>query len=221
MKKNLIVFDIDGTLTDSVKQHITAFREVLGEIGVRDVDADFKSFKHHTDSFIAKEIFETDRQAEFSEEKKIQFEAGLTDRLDKHQFSEIPGAKQLLENLTSSDFGICFATGSLRRPAKHKLISIGVEFEEWQLVTSDDLYSREEIVRKAIDQAKTNYDVQQFERIISIGDGIWDLFTARNLELEFIGVGEENRTKLIENGAKAVFTDLTALNFNDGVRYSV
>lgn len=208
MKKNLIVFDIDGTLTDSVKEHIKAFREVLSEIGVHDVDADFKLFKHHTDSFIAKEIFETDRQVGFSEEKKKQFEAGLTDRLDRYQFSEIPGAKKLLEDLASSDFGICFATGSLRRPAMRKLTSIGVEFEKWQLVTSDDLYSREEIVRKAIDQAKTNYDVQQFERIISVGDGIWDLFTAKNLGLEFIGVGEENRMKLLEHGAKLVLNDL-------------
>jgi beta-phosphoglucomutase-like phosphatase (HAD superfamily) len=53
-KKNLIVFDIDGTLTDSVKVHQKAFTEMLLEIGVRQVNAEYKSFKHHTDSYIAK-----------------------------------------------------------------------------------------------------------------------------------------------------------------------
>ena len=48
-KKNLIVFDIDGTLTDSVKLHHKVFTEMLHKIGVREIKSEYKSFKHHTD----------------------------------------------------------------------------------------------------------------------------------------------------------------------------
>ena len=51
--------------------------------------------------------------------------------------------------------------------------------------------------------------MQSFKRVISVGDGLWDLLTADNLNIEFIGIGEENKDLLIKNGAMKVFRDLT------------
>ena len=208
--KNLIVFDIDGTLTDSVTQHITAFKETLVEMGVSEINADFKTFKHHTDSFISKEIYESNRNEVFSKEKFDLFENRLTEKLKSQKINEITGAKELIDELqNNTEFGFCFATGSLRRAAEYKLNSIGVKFEDWQLVTSDTIYERENIVKTAIENAAKQYKVSSFDRVISVGDGLWDLITARNLELEFVGVGLTNKEILIENGAKIVFENLT------------
>jgi phosphoglycolate phosphatase-like HAD superfamily hydrolase len=209
-KRSLIVFDIDGTLTDSVIRHQKAFIETLFEIGVSEINSEFKSFKHHTDSFIAKEIYENNQKKAFSQEKMQQFENGLSERIKLFNFNEIKGAKELVEKLQKeTEFGVCYATGSLREPAEHKLNSIGIEFKEWQLVASDKIYERENIVGKAIKNSSENYEVETFERIISVGDGLWDLLTADNLKLEFIGVGEENRELLIQEGAIRVLKDLT------------
>lgn len=214
-KKSLIVFDIDGTLTDSVIQHQKAFTETLLEIGVSEINSEFKSFKHHTDSFIAKEIYEYNQKKPFSKEKMNQFENGLFKRIQSLKFIEIKGAKELIEKLQKgTEFGICFATGSLRKPAEHKLNSIGIEFKEWQLVASDNIYERESIVEKAIMNSFDNYAVEKFNRIISVGDGLWDLVTAENLRLEFIGVGETNRALLIKKGAIKVLKDLTEFEEN-------
>ncbi|MFT4684259.1 HAD family hydrolase [Patiriisocius sp. Uisw_047] len=209
-KKNLIVFDIDGTLTDSVKQHQKAFTEMLYEVGAAEINSEFKTFKHHTDTFIAKEIYENTNQIPFSEAKIIEFEQGLTEKISCSIINEIRGAKKLIELLENeTDFGVCFATGSLRRPAKFKLKSIGISFDEKQLVASDKIHEREKIVATAIDNASEYYNVEKFERIISLGDGLWDLITARNLGLEFIGVGLKNKKVLIENGAETVYKNLT------------
>ncbi len=208
--KNLIVFDIDGTLTDSVKIHQKAFAEMLFEIGVEKINSEFQSFKHHTDSFIAKEIYETTLDMPMSEAKRIEFEKGLTKKISRQEINEITGAKQLigvLENET--DFGVCYATGSLRRPALHKLRSIEVEFNKKQLVASDLIFERENIVENAIRNAMEYYTVENFDRIIAVGDGLWDLLTARNLGLEFIGIGVANKEALIHNGAKIVYEDLS------------
>ena len=215
-KKSLIVFDIDGTLTDSVIQHQKAFTETLLEIGVNKINSDFKSFKHHTDSFIAKEIYEENQNKPFTKDKIQKFKNGLTQRINLVNFKEIEGAKDLVEKLQKeSEFGVCYATGSLRKPAEHKLNSIGLKFEEWQLVASDQIYSRENIVEAAIKSSCKNYNVEKFERIISVGDGLWDLLTANNLKLEFIGVGEKNRELLIQGGAKRVVQDLTRFEIEE------
>ena len=208
--KTLIVFDIDGTLTDSVKQHQEAFSETLFELGLSEINAEFNSFKHHTDSYISKEIYEHNQKEPFSEEKKNQFEKGLTERIKRIRFHEISGAKKLVDKLEKEgEVGVCYATGSLRKAAEHKLDSIGIEFKEWQLVASDTIYERENLVSNAIRNASENYGVQEFERIISVGDGLWDLLTAKNLDLEFLGVGETNRALLIKNGAETVLKDMT------------
>lgn len=207
--KNLIVFDIDGTLTDSVTQHIDTFKEVLIEMGAGEITTDFKTVKHHTDSYVSKLIFESNTNEEFTKDKFNLFEKGLTEKLSNQTINEIPGAKVLIAQLQHNpDFGFCFATGSLRRPAEYKLNAIGIPFEDWQLVTSDTIYDREGIVSKAIENAATYYNVPKFERVISVGDGLWDLLTAKNLELEFVGVGLANKAILIENGATVVHTDL-------------
>src|SRR5690554_5650377 len=183
---------------------------MLYEIGVKNINAQFKTFKHHTDTFIAKEIYENETQDLFSESNLIKFENGLNQKINLEKISEINSAKKLLETLENkTDFAICFATGSLRRPAEFKLKSIGVLFDEMQLVASDQIHEREKIVSKAIENASEYYKVEKFERIISVGDGIWDLITARNLGLEFIGVGLENKKALMKRGAELVYKDLS------------
>ncbi|CAL2076505.1 hypothetical protein T190607A02C_130012 [Tenacibaculum sp. 190524A02b] len=37
---------------------------------------------------------------------------------------------------------------------------------------------------------------------------MWDLLTAKNLNLEFIGIGLKNKKILIDNGAELVLNDL-------------
>lgn len=207
--KNLIVFDIDGTLTDTVDQHINTFKEVLIEMGVSEITTDFKTVKHHTDSYVSKLIFESNTKEEFTKVKIDLFERGLTKKIGIQKIKEIAGAKELINTLqNNSDFGFCFATGSLRQPAEYKLNSVGISFEDWQLVASDTIYSREGIVSKAIENASKYYNVPKFERVISIGDGLWDLMTAKELHLEFIGVGLANKALLIENGAELVYENL-------------
>lgn len=204
------MFDIDGTLTNSVKQHQDAFRAMLLEIGVEDDFSDFKTFKHHTDFYIAKEIYEYTTKNVFSKEKYNQFEKGLTERITAQKINEIKGANHLITMLNQDDssYLVCFATGSLKRPAIHKLNSIGIAFEDWQLVASDCIYEREKIVEQAINNAKKHSGISTFKRIISVGDGLWDLKTAENLKLEFIGIGNTNKEILLKQGAHVVCEDL-------------
>lgn len=207
-KRNLIVFDIDGTLTDTVEIHQNAFRKSLNMIGVEKFNDAFGTYKHHTDSHIAKSIFEFVTTRTFDEFVIESFENYLYEQIEQNEIKEILGSKQIINDIeANTDFGVCYATGSLFKPAKLKLESIGIDFSPMQLVASNAIEEREGIVGAAIKNAQQHYQVEKFDRIISFGDGLWDLKTANNLSLEFVGIGKANEKVLRDNGMQKHFYD--------------
>ncbi len=219
MTKTLLVFDIDDTLTQSAAIHIECFIKSLNELGVEKMDTNFGGYLHHTDSYVAKTIYEKELWQTFTEDLKSKFEKLLSDQMAEREIKEVPGAALFVkEAMKSKSVAVCFATGSLRRPAVQKLKAIGVSFKNELLVASDQLQKRESIVKRAISKAKKHYGVTDFYRIISIGDGLWDLKTANNLGLEFVGVGLKNRGLIEENGCSKWFENFEELSIKDLMR---
>lgn len=205
-KENLLVFDIDGTLLDSENVHQTGFVNALYAIGVEFVNTNWESYTHLTDSFIAKENYEIDVNRGFSKQMLTRFEAEFMKLIRDCKVTQIAGANAFLQKiLQETNYAVCFATGSLLQPALLKLDRAEIEYNQTVLETSNNYYTREEIVKSAIAKAKTYYNVSTFKRIISLGDGIWDVKTAQNLNIEFVGIGKENKEKLASHGAKYHF----------------
>jgi phosphoglycolate phosphatase-like HAD superfamily hydrolase len=68
--------------------------------------------------------------------------------------------------------------------------------------------SREEILETAVLQALQDYRVDSFAKTVSIGDGLWDVRTARRLGFTFLGVGGGEAVAFLERaGAKHVIED--------------
>lgn len=211
----LLIFDIDGTLTDTVPMYKQAFIDGLLRMGVQQMDTNFKEYLHHTDSYIGKVIYEADRQEAFTAAKIEAFEAHLTEIVMQAQIAEIAGAKKLMESLLADDeIAIGFATGSMLKPAEHKLEATAIPYRKGVLVAANHIHERENIVGQAIEQAKSFYHQTTFDRIISIGDGLWDLKTARNLGIEFIGIGQANKEIMESHGMKQYFDDLTEFSIH-------
>lgn len=209
IKKDLLVFDIDGTLTDTVAIHQQAFIKALQALGIQSFNTAFATYQHHTDSHIAKVIYESAIGQPFDQSLIERFENTLYEEIKQATIKEIKGGKKLIEKLERhTDFGICFATGSLYKPALLKLERVGIAFDPLQLVASNQIEERENIVTQAIKNAKKHYQTSHFDRIISIGDGLWDLVTAQNLNLDFIGIGTTNQDVLTAHGMQHHFTDL-------------
>lgn len=215
-KRNLIVFDIDGTLTDSVEIHQIAFKKSLNLIGVTEFNDKFCSYKHHTDFHIARVIYESSTTKLFDKSTSELFEKHLFKLTSNNEIIEIFGAKKFVDYIENhTDFGICFATGSMYLPAKNKLEKIEIKFNPDLLVASNDLEKREEIVEKAIEKSLKHYKVEKFEPILSFGDGLWDLITAKNLSLEFVGIGEKNKKILSEYGMKKHYLNYENLEISE------
>jgi len=209
---NLIVFDIDDTLTESAELHQKFFVECLNAFGSAKKDYDFSSYKHHTDSFIFREIYTSDIDLNYTKGKLVEFESMMMRKFRVVNVSEIPSSVTFIDTVTKNEnYGLCFATGSLQKPAEYKLESLGIDYRNTVLSCSNCNESREGIVKEAILKSKLKYDVEFFEKITVFGDGIWDLKTAENLSLDFYGIGKKNKRLLLDNGCKSHSDDFVGV----------
>lgn len=213
---NLIVFDIDDTLSKSEYQHTTAYVNAMKDFGITEINQNWSSYKHHTDSYILKKNYENNLATKFEFSFIENFENRMTElMLSLNKVSEIKGAKNMMSHITKqTNYAVAFATGSLLKPAIIKLQQAEISFNEKLVVGSNEIFTREGIVQKAINQAKEFYQVNSFENIISVGDGIWDLNTARNLELHFLGIGLKNYGDFEQAGIKSHIKDWDDFDLN-------
>ena len=210
-KSKLIVFDIDGTLVDSVAGYHQVIINAMTDMGLTTIDPNFNVLKHHTDSYALKFNYEKNFTADFSMDLLDRFEDLIVQYLLKQpETKPIKGANEFILQLQDTEYGVAFATGSLPESALLKMNQAGVWIDEALLATSKTSLSREGFVLEAIERAKKYYQTTTFDQVISVGDGIWDLKTAQNLNLEFVGIGHKNKSILEENGMVNWIEDFSA-----------
>lgn len=205
----LLIFDIDGTLTDTVPIHRSSFHETLLECGLSGLDPKITSFKHHTDSNIFKEIYNSQAD-DWEEGMLLSFELKLTERIRpkiEESGNEIPGAKEFLGHLSEKGIAFGYATGSFEKPARLKLQKAQLPLHV-PLSHASSFLDRESIVQDTIRNCEAAFG-SDFSRIISIGDGIWDYKTAENLGLEFLGIAKDDQAsrELRAVGAKKIISN--------------
>lgn len=212
---NLIVFDIDDTLTQSASQHQLAYVQAMKSIGITDINQNWKTYKHHTDSYILKENYESNFKDRFDPAMLDDFENRMIEIMSSLEPIEaISGAGKFVDFLRNEKkYALAFATGSLLKPAILKLKQADIWHIEELIVAANQFYERESIVSEAIEKARQYYKVSDFENIISIGDGIWDMKTAINLDLNFIGVGMKNYADFVQEGIEVHTEDWEHFDF--------
>ena len=214
-----IVFDIDGTLTQSNQIDDFAFVQALSDVfNLSLINPDWSSFTHVTDSWILLEIYQSHFGHPPSKEEVERFRDGLIIRLtaavtELGPIKPIPGAVEVLKWLrTQSNFAVAYAGGAWTDSALLKLQSAGLPYKDIPYAFADDGYSREEICQIALRRAQAHYQ-QKFSHAIYLGDGIWDVRTCRNLGYPFIGIAyQSDPMLLIKEGAKSVLGDFQDLN---------
>jgi phosphoglycolate phosphatase-like HAD superfamily hydrolase len=210
----LVIFDIDGTLTQTVKADEDCFVRALNEVcGFSDVDTDWSHYKHTTDSGILHEIYETHIGRSPSPVEISQFRqhfVGLLERASSEApFAAVAGAPALLSRLVASaEHQVALATGAWRDSARLKMASAGLCYDDYPAASGDDALDRESIVRLSIKRAAERYG--RASNIFYVGDGVWDARACRNLDIPFIGVATGGRAaRLATEGAICVFHDLS------------
>ncbi len=209
----LAVFDFDGTLAETMAVDGQCFIQAFDEaLQIRGFSTQWTDYEHVTDEGVTRKIFNDrfGRHPYPDEIDKIinRFLALLSARcqIDNRDFSPIPGSTSMLNRLRGDEeWGVALATGAWRRSVEFKIARAGLPLAGIPSASAEDGPSRESIVLTAIERASIQYRQSRFDRIVSIGDALWDVRTARKLGLPFLGIaGEPRATLLREGGASHV-----------------
>jgi len=210
----LVIFDIDGTLTQTMKADGECFMRSLVEVcGFSDVHTDFSGCKYSTDSGVFHEIYEsrTGRTPSPNEISRFRqhFLGLLAQTSSEAPFEAVSGASRLLSRLTeSAGHRVALATGAWRESACLKMASAGLCYDHYPAASSDDAMERESIIRLSIQRATERFG--KFDSVVYVGDGIWDACACRSLGIPFIGIATTHpAARLAAEGAACVFSDFT------------
>jgi phosphoglycolate phosphatase-like HAD superfamily hydrolase len=214
---HLVIFDIDGTLTQTVNADAECFVRSLADVyGFTDVDTDWSRYTHATDSGIFHEIYEArvGRSPTSNEVSDFRqhFVGLLGQALTETPSRPVTGVPQLLSRLACSvEHGVALATGAWRDSARLKMVSAGLCYGDYPAASSDDAFDRESIIRLSMRRAAERYGT--FSNVVYVGDGVWDARASRSVGISFIGVATDcYAARLAAEGAVCVFPDFSDLD---------
>ncbi|HOO78137.1 MAG TPA: haloacid dehalogenase-like hydrolase [bacterium] len=215
---NLAIFDVDGTLTKTLDVDAECFVEAFAqEFGITGFSTDWGSYQHYTDSGIADQIYAeatgAGLDAEAHQRLINRFMLLLSSRANDEPelFGEVDGAGETLERLKAEGaWKIAICTGCWLESARYKLQKAGIDPGGIPLATADDSMVRSRIFRMALKRSRQCYRVRHFDRVVYVGDGVWDVAMTRELDHPFIGIGRGDRADRLRGlGAGVVFPDLS------------
>jgi len=199
------MFDIDGTLVKSDDFDEECFIAAVSDVLGHDIDPDWNSYKHVSDTGILNEHLErqgiTSGQEEIHNSVKKSFIEKVKEYLSKTPAREVPGASKLIEHFKEQDsVSISIATGGWLETAILKLQSAGIDVSGIPIASSDDHYSRTEIMKVAREKANipSNHSITYF------GDAEWDQKASYELGYNFVLVGNRIKHKYSVNDLKNI-----------------
>ena len=202
------VFDLDGTLVDSVYEHVLAWREALEQVGIElSVWRIHRRIGMSGGLLINALLRETGAEitANFVEELQRRHAESYARR--SAQVRPLPGAKELLEYLTASEVPWGVATSGRLAGAQASLEAIGIDPANVPVITRDQVeHAKPDPDLFIATSNRLGVDVAD---AVVIGDSVWDLLAARRARALGIGVlsGGYGREELERAGAYRVYED--------------
>ena len=201
------LFDLDGTLVDSVYQHVLAWREALETVGF-----ELSVWRIHRRIGMSGGLFlnalarETGRQLTAADVARVQQTHAAAFLRQVAQVRPLPGARELLAYLTRTGVPWAIATSGRRESAQPMIEMLGIA-PDVPVVTRDQ-----------VEHAKPDPDLflaaaerlgVAVETAIVVGDSVWDLLAARRARALGVGLlsGGYGQDELERAGAYRVYED--------------
>jgi HAD superfamily hydrolase (TIGR01509 family) len=201
------LFDLDGTLVDSVYQHVLAWREALEKAGIElSVWRIHRRIGMSGGLFVNALLRETGHPINPEEAARLQHLHAEAYRRLAPLVRPLPGARELLASLTEARVPWAIATSGRLATAAPALDTLGIP-------TGVPVVTRDQV-----DHAKPDPDlfVAAAERLnvpietsIVVGDSVWDLLAARRAHALGVGLlsGGYGQDELERTGAYRVYDD--------------
>ncbi|HUJ01641.1 MAG TPA: HAD family hydrolase [Usitatibacter sp.] len=202
------LFDLDGTLVDSVYQNVMSWKEALDSEGI-----DLSIWRIHRKIGMSGGLFTN----QLLRETGMPIDEALLERLKRrhaaayralgHTIRPLPGARELLDWLSDAQIPWTIATSGRMETAGVNLEKLGVDPTRVPVVT-----------REQVRHAKPDPDLfvaaaqrlgTAIESAVVVGDSIWDMLAASRCRALGVGVlsGGYGAEELRQAGAIRVYED--------------
>lgn len=202
------LFDLDGTLVDSVYQHVLAWNQALDAEGISlSVWRIHRKIGMSGGLFTNQLLRETGREISDGHVAKLgRLHAEAYGRLSG-QIRPLPGAKALLDTLTAAGIPWAIATSGRMETARVNLDALGVDPDRVPVVTRDMVkYAKPDpdLFLAAADRLG-----KPIETAVIVVDSIWDMLAARRCRGLGVGLlsGGYGTEELERSGAVRVYED--------------
>lgn len=201
------LFDLDGTLVDSVYQHVLAWREGTQAAGI-----ELPVWRIHRQIGMSGGLMlnalsrETGRRLLRKDAERIQLVHAESYAKQAPSLRLLPGAQELLDLLASHRVPHAIATSGRRHSARHALKLLTLD-KRVPVVTRDDVRFAKpdpDLFLAAGKRLKV-----PMSRCVIVGDSVWDMLAARRAFALSAGLlsGGYGREELERAGAYRVYQD--------------
>ena len=202
------LFDLDGTLVDSVYQHVLAWHEALGEEGLP-----LSVWRIHRKIGMSGGLFtnmllrETGREIDAEQIERVRHRHAAAYSRRAADVVPLPGARALLAYLTETGIAWAIATSGRMETARPALESLGIDFARTPVVTRDQVRHAKpdpDLFLAAAEQLGV-----PIETASVVGDSVWDMLAARRARALGIGLlsGGYGGEELERAGSYRVYED--------------
>lgn len=199
------LFDLDGTLIDSVYQHVLAWREATQAAGI-----ELPVWRIHRQIGMSGGLMlnalwrETGRSVSRKDAERIQRVHAEVYAKQAPSLRVLPGAQELLDTLAEHRVPHAVATSGRIHSARHALTLLSLH-KQVPVITRDDVrFAKPDLFVVAGKRLKV-----PMSRCVIVGDSVWDLLAARRAFALSVGLlsGGYGREELERAGAYRVYQD--------------
>ncbi len=201
------LFDLDGTLVDSVYQHVLAWREATQAAGI-----ELPVWRIHRQIGMSGGLMlhalwrETGRPVSKDEAERIQLAHAESYARQADSLRVLPGAQELLDSLAASRVPFAIATSGRLKSAQHTLRLL-------KLPPGTPVVTRDQVRHAKPDPDLFLAAAEQLHvpiaKCIVVGDSVWDLLAAQRASTLGVGFlsGGYGREELERAGAYRTYND--------------
>ncbi|MFT6733371.1 MAG: FMN phosphatase YigB (HAD superfamily) [Polaribacter sp.] len=186
------MFDVDGTLVMSEEFDSNYYLEAVYDVLGHSLNSDWTKYTYVSDAGILDQHISENGLGANREKIHIDVKESFVEKIATHlkgnPVQQVPGASEFLNKLRRiENLSISIATGGWNKTALMKLESAGIDVVDIPIASSNNHFSRTEIMKIAEERAVGKNKVP----CTYFGDGEWDKKACEELGYNFVLIGEK------------------------------